>query len=80
MVKMTKLLLKERRASHLYLQFLKHTQGGFLPDQSHYFYDYIAGGFFSVYISWIKGGMKETPEQMAEQSAHFGEMHKNKMI
>lgn len=75
MIKLTKLLLKNHLVGHMYVQFLKRTQGGFLPNQSHYFYDFIAGGFFSVYISWVLGGMKETPEQMAEGTAKLFNNH-----
>ena len=71
MVKYARLLAKHHMVGLLYDQFIKHTQGGFIPNQTHYFYDFMAGGFFSVFMSWVLGGMKETPEQMAEGTAKF---------
>lgn len=71
MVKYAKLLAKHHLVGHMYVQFIKRMQGGFIPNQTHYFYDFMAGGFFSVFTSWVLGGMKETPEQMAEGTANF---------
>lgn len=71
MVKYAKLLAKHNLVGHMYTQFIKRVQGGFIPNQSHYFYDFMAGGFFSVFMGWVLGGMKETPEQMAIATANF---------
>ena len=71
MVRYSRLLSKHGLVGHMYTQFIKRTQGGFLPNQTHYFYDFMAGGFFSVFMSWVLSGMKETPEQMAAGTARF---------
>ena len=71
MVNLTKMLIKRRLIGHMYSQFIKRAQGGFIPNQSHYVYDYIAGGIFAVYISWISSGSKETPEEIAKIALNY---------
>ena len=66
MLSLTKKLLKRGLIGHMYFQFVKRVQGGFIPNQNHYVYDYIGGGIFAVFISWVIGGLKETPEEMAK--------------
>ena len=79
MVKYAKLCAKHHLMGHMYIQFIKRTQGGFLPNQSHYFYDFMAGGFFSIFMSWVLGDMKETPEQMANETVKLlNQLAKNK--
>jgi len=71
MLKIARLLIKRHLAGHLYIQFIKRVQGGFVPNQSHYLYDYIAGGIFSVFISWVTKGAKESVEEMTKESVKF---------
>ena len=77
MINVTKKLLKRHLMGHMYNQFVKRVQGGFIPNQSHYIYDYIGGGIFAVYISWIMGDFKESPEEMARLAVNFSTMRKN---
>ena len=78
-IKLSKLLMKQHLTGHLYVQFMKRVQGGFLPNQSRYFYDFMGGGFFSVYVSWIQDGLRETPEQMTAEMMKFVYLH-SKML
>ena len=77
-VNLTRLLIKRHLISHMYTQFIKRAQGGFVPNQSHYVYDYIAGGIFAVFISWIMGDLKESPEEMAKLALNFSIVSPNK--
>ena len=77
-VNLTKLFISRHLVGHMYIQFIKRAQGGFMPNQSQYFYDYIAGGIFSVFVSWVLNGLKETPEEMAKEALHFSEIIKSK--
>ena len=71
MVKITKLLLKRGLLGAIANQFIKRAQGGFLPNQSQYFYDFLAGGFFCVFLSWIENGLKESPEEMTKEAMKY---------
>ncbi len=71
MVKITKLLLKRGLIGAIGNQFVKRVQGGFVPNQSRYFYDFLAGGFFAVYLGWINNGLKETPEEMTKEAMKY---------
>ena len=71
MVRITKLLLKRGLLGAIANQFVKRVQGGFLPNQSQHFYDFLAGGFFSVYLAWIRNGLKESPEEMTKEAMKY---------
>ena len=66
--KMAETLDKRGLITHLSAEFVKRIQGGFVPGQSEYFYSFLAGGLFGVYMGWMHSGYKETPEQLAEQA------------
>lgn len=80
MVKVTKLLCKRGLIGALGYQFIKRVQGGFVPNQSHYFYDFLAGGFFSVYLAWINGGLKESAEEMTNEAMKYVSYLKEKGV
>lgn len=61
-------LNKRGLITHVSAEFVKRIQGGFVPGQSEYFYSFLAGGLFGVYMGWLHSGYKETPEQLAEQA------------
>ena len=69
--KMSQLLIKRGLIGHLYVEFIKRAQGGFLPGQSEYFYDFIAGGIFAVFVGWLNNGYKESPEEMVSEAMNF---------
>jgi len=79
-LKITKLLYKRGIISALSMQFIKRIQGGFIPNQSHYFYDFLAGGFLYVYLAWIYNGLKETPEEMVAQAMKYATYFKEKKV
>ena len=66
--KIAEKLNKRGLITHLSAEFVKRIQGGFVPGQSEYFYSFLAGGLFGVYMGWMHNGYKETPEQLAEQA------------
>ena len=78
MVRITKLLLKRGLLGAIANQFVKRVQGGFIPNQSQYFYDFLAGGFFAVYLAWIGNGLKESPEEMAKEAMKYVTYFKEK--
>lgn len=80
MVKITKLLLKRGLLGAIANQFVKRVQGWFLPNQSQYFYDFLAGGFFSIYLAWIKNGLKESPEEMTKEAMKYVTYLKEKRV
>ena len=78
MINLTKKLIKRGLIGHMYFQFVKRVQGGFIPNQNHYVYDYFGGGIFAVFISWVMGGLKESPEEMAKIGMDFLQVRKEK--
>ena len=80
MLKVTKLFWKRGLVGVIANQFIKRMQGGMVPNQSHYFYDFLAGGFFAVYLAWIKGGLKESPEDMTKEAMKYVNYLKEKGI
>ena len=80
MVRLCNLFLERGLIGAIANQFIKRTQGGFIPNQSHYFYDFLAGGFFAVYLAWINDGLKESPEEMAKQAMNYVIMLKKKSL
>ena len=71
MAKITRLFLKRNLVGALYNQFIKRVQGEFLPNQSHYFYDFLAGGFFAISLAWIKNVLKESAEEMTKEAMKY---------
>ena len=78
-VKMTRLFIKRNLVGYLYNEFIKLNHGGFVPNQSDYFYSYIAGGFFAVLLTWVKNGLKESPEEMAAEATRVTNTLMNKV-
>lgn len=76
----TKLFWKRGLIGDIANQFIKRMQGGMVPNQSHYFYDFIAGGLFAVYLAWIKGGLKESTEEMTKEAMKYVNYLKEKGV
>lgn len=76
----TKLFWKRGLVGVIANQFIKRMQGGMVPNQSQYFYDFLAGGFFAVYLVWIKNGLKESPEEMTKEAMKYVNYLKEKGV
>lgn len=80
MVKIASLFMQRGLVGAIANQFIKRVQGGFVPNQSQYFYDFLAGGFFAIYLAWIRNGLKESPEEMTKEAMKYVNYLKEKRV